>query len=396
MVEKTAQSVENAQPLRESIIGFMKNHGEDEEKFLQELEQIAQSEGDLIFPVLLNVFTQLDFDQNEAKEIWEGILKHRKEMSESFKRQVNILTAICDYFLTIKKSFNYPKVVELKVFEEANHFSKCDSLTGLYNRGYFEESLSGEISRARRYSTEFSILFLDLDDFKNVNDTLGHLAGDYVLKKVSNLIINEKREEDVVARYGGEELVVILPETNKVNTIIKAERIRKKIQEMPLTFNGKKIKISASGGIATFPQDAVEANSLIHCADQALYRAKSEGKNKICLFSIDKRQYVRIDFAGDIKVQPLGKWIGQSQAFAKGKDLSLSGILFESKNPMEIGTKIQMEIPVPTKDNPIILVGTVARVEVFEDYYDIGVSFAQLQGADRRELGSFLKVIPIS
>ena len=396
MVDKTVQDVENIQPLRESIIGFMQNHRGDEEKFLQELEQIARSEGDLIFPVLLNIFTQLDFSQREAKEIWEGILKHRKGMSESFKRRVNLLTAICDYFLTIKKSFNYPKVVEFKVFEEANHFSKCDSLTGLYNRGYFEDSLSGEISRARRYDTEFSMLFLDLDDFKQVNDTMGHLAGDFVLKKVANLILSEKREEDVVARYGGEELVVILPETNKVNTIIKAERIRKKIQDMPLIFDGKKIKISVSGGIATFPQDAVEANKLIHCADRALYRAKAEGKNRICLFSIDKRQYVRIHFAGEIKVQPLGKWVGQSQVFAKGKDLSISGILFESENPMEIGTKIQLEVPIPSKDNPFILVGTVARVEVFEDHYDIGVSFVQLQGADRRELSSFLKVIPKS
>ena len=396
MPDKAVENVENIKPLRESIIGFMKNHGEDEEKFLQELEHIARSEGDLIFPVLLNVFTQLDFSENEAKEIWEGILKHRKEMSDSFKRQVNLLTAICDYFLTIKKSFNYPKVVELKVFEEANHFSKCDSLTGLYNRGYFEDSLSGEISRARRYDTEFSILFLDLDDFKKVNDTLGHLAGDFVLKKVSNLIIKEKREEDVVARYGGEELVVILPETNKVNTIIKAERIRKKIQDMPLVFDGQKIQISVSGGIATFPQDATEANKLIQCADQALYRAKSEGKNQICLYSIDKRQYVRIDFAGDIQVQPLGKWVGQNQVSARGKDLSLSGILFHSENPMEIGTKIQLEVPIPSRDNSIILVGTVVRVEVLDSHYDIGVSFVQLQGADRRELSSFLKVTPAS
>jgi diguanylate cyclase (GGDEF)-like protein len=396
MADKAVENVESIKPLRESIIGFMKNHGEDEEKFLQELEHIARAEGDLIFPVLLNVFTQLDFSQNEAKEIWEGILKHRKEMSDSFKRQVNLLTAICDYFLTIKKSFNYPKVVELKVFEEANHFSKCDSLTGLYNRGYFEDSLSGEISRARRYDTEFSILFLDLDDFKKVNDTMGHLAGDFVLKKVSNLIIKEKREEDVVARYGGEELVVILPETNKVNTIIKSERIRKKIQDMPLVFDGQKIQISVSGGIATFPQDATEANKLIRCADQALYRAKSEGKNQICLYSIDKRQYVRIDFAGDIQVQPLGKWVGQNQVSAKGKDLSLSGILFQSQNPMEIGTKIQLEVPIPSKDNPIILVGTVVRVEVFDNHYDIGVSFVQLQGADRRELSSYLKVTPES
>ncbi len=392
MIKKAIANQVTKEPLRESIIEFMKDYGQDEEKFLEELERIAQVEGDLIFPVLLNVFTQLDFSRDEAKGIWEGILKHRQEMSESFKRQVNLLTAICDYFLTIKKSFHYPKVVELKVFEEADHFSKCDSLTGLYNRGYFEESLSGEISRARRYDTEFSILFMDLDDFKNINDSMGHLAGDFVLKKVANLIINEKREEDVAARYGGEELVIILPETNKVNTIIKAERIRKKIQDMPLVFNGMETKITISGGVATFPQDAKEANELINCADQALYRAKSEGKNRICLFSTDKRQYVRVDFAGEVKVQPLGKWVGQSQVFTKGKDLSLSGILFESQTPMEIGAKIQLEIPIPTADSPIILVGTVVRVEVFENHYDIGVCFVQLQGADRRELSSFLKV----
>ena len=94
MVDKTVQSVESIKPLRESIIGFMNNYGPDEEKFLQELERMTQSEGDVIFPVLLNVFTQLDFDQVEAKGIWQGILKHRKEMSDSFKRQVNLLTAI--------------------------------------------------------------------------------------------------------------------------------------------------------------------------------------------------------------------------------------------------------------------------------------------------------------
>jgi diguanylate cyclase (GGDEF)-like protein len=397
MADKTIENIEkteNIRPLRDSIIGFMKNHGQDEEKFLQELEAIAKSEGDLIFPVLLNVFTQLDFSREEAKGIWEGILKHRKEMSDSFKRQVNLLTAICDYFLTVKKSFNYPKVVELNVFEEANHFSKCDSLTGLYNRGYFEESLSGEISRSRRYDTEFSILFLDLDDFKNINDSMGHLAGDFVLKKVANLIVKEKREEDVVARYGGEELVIILPETNKVNTIIKAERIRKKIQDLSLLFDGKDIKISVSGGVATFPQDAVDAQKLIQCADQALYRAKSDGKNRICLYSTDKRQYVRVDFTGEVKIQPLGKWVGQNQVFAKSKDLSLSGILFQSRDPYNIGTKIQVEVPIPTPDNPMIVVGTVVRLEAFEDYYDIGVSFVQLQGADRRELSSFLKVHP--
>ena len=110
MVIKVVPKEKSGLALRNTIIQFMKSYGQDEDKFLQELEHIAKSEGDLVFPVVLNVFTQLDFNQEEAKGIWEGILVHRREMSESFKRQVNLLTAICDYFMTVKKSFNFPNL----------------------------------------------------------------------------------------------------------------------------------------------------------------------------------------------------------------------------------------------------------------------------------------------
>jgi len=392
-LEKETEST--MQPLRKSIIEFMKNRGQDEEQFLCDLEKIAAKEGDLVFPVLLNVFTQLEFSDEEAKEIWEGILEHRKHMSASLSRQVNLLTSICDYFLTVKKAFTYPKVVELKVFEEANHYSKCDHLTGLYNRGYFEEALSNEISRAKRYGTEFSLLFMDIDNFKQVNDTVGHLAGDLALKKISKLLKSEKRAEDIAARYGGEELVLVLPETGKANALIKAERIRQRVEELALSLNGQSFNVTLSGGVATYPRDAETSTELIEAADKALYRAKSEGKNQIHLYSSDKRQFVRVDFAGPVSIHRLGQWVAQAQSSGTGKDLSLSGMLFESENSMELGTRLQLQVPIPSLESPIILIGTVVRVEALSDkIYDIGVSFVQIRGREQKEIVRFLKGRP--
>jgi len=376
--------------LRDSIIDYMKGHGENEDLFLRDLERIVDQEGDRVFPVLLNVFTQLDFNKSEAKEIWDGIIKRRLEMNEVMGRQVNLLTAICDYLLTVKKSFTHPKMVEMSVFENVEHISKCDPLTGLFNRGYFDEALAGEISRSKRYNAEFSVLFFDLDGFKAINDQAGHLAGDMVLKKIGTLIANEKRAEDIAARYGGEEFIIILPETNKANTLIKAERIRQKIAELPLSFNGRDFHVTASGGIASFPTDSENGFKLVACADRAMYRAKAAGKNQVCLFSSDKRRFVRIDFAGPVQVERLKKSIKPSPSIARGKDISFSGILFGSPAPFELGEQLKMHMPIPSETHPMVLMGTVVRVEQFKDSYDIGVAFVSFDGKNRKEIISYL------
>jgi diguanylate cyclase (GGDEF)-like protein len=150
-----------------------------------------------------------------------------------------------------------------------------DGLTGLYNRRYFKEMMNLEFARLKRYASNLSLLMIDIDDFKNYNDTNGHPAGDELLRKFSKLIKDSIREMDVCCRYGGEEFVVVLPQTDKKGASIVAERMRAQAN----LYIPKTISI----GISTFPEDASDISSLIEKADQALYEAKRTGKNRYCL-----------------------------------------------------------------------------------------------------------------
>ena len=127
-----------------------------------------------------------------------------------------MITTICDYFSEVAINLHNPTMIELQVLEETRKVSRTDALTGLFNRRFFDESLEGEINRAIRYEGHFSLIFFDLDNFKILNDTQGHLAGDLTLKRVAEVMILEKRTEDIACRYGGEELVLVLPETQKI------------------------------------------------------------------------------------------------------------------------------------------------------------------------------------
>ena len=145
--------------LRASLIQQLSSYSQNEDEFLRHVVYLAGTQGEEIYPVLLNIFTQLNFKVSEARFIWQEMVRHRQKMIDAMKRKVNLTTAICDYMLTVREELIHPKVVELNLFEETNHYSKCDSLTGLYNRSYFEEALKIEASRCKRYQSEFSVAF---------------------------------------------------------------------------------------------------------------------------------------------------------------------------------------------------------------------------------------------
>jgi len=165
--------------------------------------------------------------------------------------------------------------------EELEKLSVTDSLTGLFNRRQLMEVLEIEGRRTRRHKRPFSVLMLDVDHFKKLNDSHGHLAGDEVLRKLASILSHEIREVDHAARYGGEEFLVMVPETGLEGAAELGERIRARIENERFVVDGKEIRVTASIGIACCPEKGLSAEALIAQADDALYKAKRRGRNRV-------------------------------------------------------------------------------------------------------------------
>lgn len=159
-----------------------------------------------------------------------------------------------------------------------------DSLTGLFNRRYMEETLRREINRASRKNYTLGIMMLDIDQFKSINDTFGHTAGDVVLRDFSKMISRNIREEDIACRYGGDEFIIVLPDTSLQVTCERAERILALTNSMQIQFDGGAIvEMSVSIGVSFFPDNGFSKAEILQTADLALFRAKNEGRNRMVL-----------------------------------------------------------------------------------------------------------------
>jgi diguanylate cyclase (GGDEF)-like protein len=169
---------------------------------------------------------------------------------------------------------------KIALFEEVKALSVRDGLTGLYNHSTIVAKLEQEVRRSTRYGSPLCILLFDVDDFKDVNDTHGHLAGDAVLAQIGGLLQGGIRSIDSVGRYGGEEFLAVLPETEPESAVAIGDRLRQRIGSYAFTFDDKKINLSVSCGVATH-REGRDTGALIKLADQNLYTAKTDGKNMV-------------------------------------------------------------------------------------------------------------------
>jgi diguanylate cyclase (GGDEF)-like protein len=172
--------------------------------------------------------------------------------------------------------------IENAYHEEIYRLTTVDGLTQIFNKRYFLETLEREISRAHRYHRDLSLILFDIDHFKTVNDTFGHLAGDSVLKQMAAVLKQKIRREDIIARYGGEEFAIILPEISGPNGVLFAEKIRKLVEKTPFKFEDTKIPVTVSVGVATMDESVQDVTAFLHLADRKLYQAKAEGRNRVC------------------------------------------------------------------------------------------------------------------
>jgi len=224
------------------------------------LDSFEVSPGDLRpFSVILQEANEQLSRLYDSYELMVIELKHAKEKAEKLALELNDAN------------------------ERHRELAFKDGLTDLYNYRYFQEAMDLEFMRAQRYNRVFSMILLDLDHFKEINDTHGHTIGDFVLANVGKAVAKSVRETDIVARYGGDEFAVILPETADEDAIVVAEHIRKNIESCTMTIDDLTIKVTTSMGIAS-NRCALDLNNkaaLVSLADKALYLAKNKGKNRV-------------------------------------------------------------------------------------------------------------------
>jgi diguanylate cyclase (GGDEF)-like protein/PAS domain S-box-containing protein len=215
-------------------------------------------------------------DQLKNEEAWT---RSKKELMEKIRERDEYARE-----LQAMKDLYKEKLKEIdKMKEEALILSYTDDLTGMYNHRFFIHQLTMEVDRQKRYPSPLSLLMIDIDYFKNYNDTNGHLAGDQVLRAISLIIQHAVRQTDIVARYGGEEFGAILINTNQEGALFIAERVRRNVAET--NFPNEKVQpngdLTVSVGVATFSSKISTVTDLIREADDALYRAKRRGRNKV-------------------------------------------------------------------------------------------------------------------
>jgi diguanylate cyclase (GGDEF)-like protein len=300
-----------------------------------------------------------------------------------------------DYFLEINRKIENPKIIEAKVFDSIERLVNIDPLTGLYNRRFLDQALKREISLARRNKIPFSIILIDLDFFKTYNDSHGHLAGDDALRLVARYLRETLRAEDLAVRYGGEEFLVILPRATRSGALAIGERLRKGIASLDPNDPALNLRshITVSGGIATFPQDGNDEKQLLFSVDRALYQAKSEGRNTICICAPDRRRFIRIDFICPIRYQVIRPEATASYA-ATTRNLGEGGILFAVQQEIPLRAIVRVKISIPESNRTADLIGEVVRTEkgfLPNEPYLVGLSFLQFERGEQNLIVEYIK-----
>lgn len=235
------------------------------------------------------------WDTINSGKAWHGEFHDKKKNGEFFWGQVSIspvknTEGALTHFLALIEDVSERKHLEMKLVNQADR----DPLTNLFNRRRFQEELEGWLAQARRYGIFGSVLFIDLDNFKYVNDTLGHRAGDSLLKTVANLLRKRVRETDTLARLGGDEFAIILQRSDLMQSKSIAHDIIDLVKCHATLKEGESLGVTASIGIAQFPEHGDVAETLLTHADLAMYQAKEEGRNRVCVYTPNQKTQIEL------------------------------------------------------------------------------------------------------
>jgi len=361
------------------LVEFLSEDNPNPSLAREEWDQLEKRFGERIYPEILYLLTQMEFEPSEARSHWYKILEHRENLNRTLDRDVGVRVALCDYFTNIDPKLKNLVFLEVQLFLQKERTALLDELTGLYNRRFFNQVIRREVEHAKRFDQSFSLLMLDLDNFKNYNDMYGHQAGDKALTEVAQVLNQTARAIDHVVRYGGEEFVLVLPQSDKDQALLAGERHRQAVEMHPFLGQEKlpSGNLTVTIGLATFPVDADDATELLQRADEALYQGKESGRNRVIPFGPNKRRHARYPIHVEMMFHL--REVGD-QLFQKGavQNISLGGFLCQTDQPCELGRPLDVVLSTPDDEFGLRLRARAVRLtedRKQEDSYYLGFSF---------------------
>ena len=352
------------------------------------LQELEEQEGPVVYVELLYLLTHMRFEPEEARKHWKAVVRHREELEAAVGYEVDLSVGLVSYFVQVSPKLKNPKVIELKLFEETRASAYRDELTGFHNFRFFQEFFRWEVKRCGRSGGEFSIAMGDLDNFKSYNDRFGHDAGNEALQAVGKALQEAGRGQDVVVRYGGEEFVLIMPETSKEDAWRVADRVCRAVAELELSPSQSENRVTMSLGVASYPADAMAPEALIRCADRAMYTAKAKGKNQAQLYGANRRalRRVQVELKGEIRVLK-----DESLPFST-LDISERGLRLKAKEPLPLNSMVEFVLNLPDHSQGIKAYGRVVRVYEKEDEaYQMALAIMDIDSREYLALTAYLR-----
>ena len=339
------------------------------EQIFQSLEEGCRAK-EYGFADFFRSLWDLELEEEIAQILFKDIQNHAKSLASTLGRPVGFRASAVDFLLNVKPILKPSRLIEWDRYEHLLTQSSKDSLTGLYNRRYFEVIIEKEQMRSKRYGYPFSIIYIDLDDFKRVNDSWGHAAGDEVLKGTASVLQKNLRTEDCAARFGGEEFVVLLPQTDAEGAMVFANRLIAGVKNYPFV---DKIPVTFSGGIASFPRHGDMVQDLLQFADQGLYEAKMQGKDRVLVMQEGRRESKRY-----VAVMPLSFEVGPGNLHGGTvKNISLSGLAMDTDWEPQEGQEINLRFYVEDGERVYDIRSRIVWLEHSESMkrYTLGVRY---------------------
>ena len=357
------------------------------------LGRLAKQHGDEVYATFLHLICHLSFAPEQAHERWTTIVHHTQELIRTLGRPVDYRVGAADYFVSQEPQIMNPKVIDIGAYQATEESSMRDGLTGLYNFRFLQEALLREVDRANRTHRPLSLCFLDVDFFKVYNDQFGHAVGNEALQRIAACLLEGVRGMDLVCRFGGEELTIVLPATDKASALRVAERLVRRIERLGLPSPAPPGVVTASAGVACFPEDAGSPEDLLRAADAALFAAKSKGKNRVETSTRERRLHRREarEFVGTCTIE------NADPVYLLGLNISPGGVFFEAPRSLPEGGRAELVLVFPMDDRfgQVSCQARVVRCQpIEEERFGIGACFAHMQPEEREKLLRMAALLP--